>query len=710
MSYLNNDRAPQSAEYSCPGVILRDETLRDGMQGQVTTSAALALSHILKSVTVAGQIALGWPYANLSDGALLEFLRTELTKLQAVEPRLSRDLFFIYTLVHLGPQVSIDWIDKSTHFGKLISDLKTGTQPYSTVNILAKARVADLHDFGEGVTAAAFRGHVINTMKLLHQANPEVHLELALEHLYYAWLEPDNQCANRKHIVRMIADYLVALPAQHLPFALITAPDTDGALQPDDVTRVIRELTKALQVDQQLKRAGIVFTPKYLTAHMHDDLGFAAMNTAAAIYCGVGAVDANFGPFGERRGNLRASRLFAELKDPCATDWQRYENALAVYLGVRIDDNPVGSAAAFTASGGMHAARLWHAFNEQRRYGVTYREFTGFYNGSYGTVTPGQFGQRLQVTLSPVAGASNVLFMLAGLGVGDVDKRDPRIEAVLRTVKEFEFQRGICYRGFNNTNALLLLADTFGLRDHDVFAGYTSRARNNLKYTFSAIEVYDSGPLYQGRLRMQPDLVGAEPLAGCFTSGLCAEGISQGFFGEVDYEAMLRRCLGDIPESEQADLETLRQLYLERVIDMTVANEQLLAAGRYLKVHVDTRFGSIEVCETRRYRVTPGSLRVIDDPRHPEPENTGVGIKIFFRLPDVPDVFQANGAGRTYDEAMSEAIFTALDYQLFRLEQGQLALGQSPIFMTTRQQPRQRLPETTGGATDLKRVLLNTSN
>jgi hypothetical protein len=61
--------------------------------------------------------------------------------------------------------------------------------------------------------------------------------------------------------------------------------------------------------------------------------------------------------------------------------------------------------------------------------------------------------------------------MLFAMGLDLNDKRAPRIDKVLKEVKEGEFARGMNYRDYNNANAFLMLADTFGLREYSLSTG-----------------------------------------------------------------------------------------------------------------------------------------------------------------------------------------------------------------------------------------------
>jgi hypothetical protein len=244
----------------------------------------------------------------------------------------------------------------------MLQDLESGDQPYNTINILTKARANDLKDFGEGTTSESFRHDIVDTMRLIRQANADINIEIALEHIYTAWLETDNQQANRQHIVDTLVDYLLEIgpEPERLAKVLITAPDTDGAHTSDEISQVIKELTQALQQNPDLLNKGITFNPAMFIAHMHDDLGGAAKNTKAALERIAelladsdmpsdiaGAADMTTGIFGERKGNCTTAAATVVLETEHADFIVGYQAQLEQRLGIREGDKQVGAPEAF---------------------------------------------------------------------------------------------------------------------------------------------------------------------------------------------------------------------------------------------------------------------------------------------------------------------------------------------------------------------------
>lgn len=700
-------------------VIARDETLRDGNQGEVPRSAYRAIQHVLDMAPAYDMMSLGWIYVNPSDIELAKYLREHGAELTETCADYNKDKFFIYTLVHRGGEetpeqvvesgrkavikraqeqgqpepVASDIDDKLDGFSKMLLDLESGNQPYRTINILTKARANDLKDFGESTTSESFRHDIVNTMRLIWQANPDIHIEIALEHTYTAWLEKENQQANRQHIVDTLVDYLLELGPERLAHALITAPDTDGAHKPGEISQVIKELTQALQQDQRLTSRGIRFDPAMFIAHMHDDLGHAAENTKAALEAGAGAFDSTAGIFGERKGNCTTLEATKVLETEHAGRIADYQAGLEQSLGVRAGDKQVGAPEAFCAVGGMHADRLLKGLREQQKHGVTYNEFVRGYRGSYASAPADMFGQALQVTLSPVAGASNVLFMLAGLGLDLNDKRDPRIAEVLAEVKEGEFKRGMNYRGYNNANTFLLLADKFGLREHDVFAGSKKNARNNLRFSFDFhADGYDSGIIYAGNLSLSPDTLAAASLKKKYISPHRDAGWDSvgGYNVQPDQVVDTLCCAGqEVPEGANPD--RFVRLHTERAFDFYVAQGLVEESKRDL-AEADKRFADLELLESRRFEMPVGAVRAQGDATKPKAEKSLVGVKLLFTT-GTPEKFQANGVGETYEKAMGMAVQTMLDFKLFQIERERIKAGESPILDVQKERGAKRWGE-----------------
>ncbi len=449
-------------QFSEPLPSLRDETLRDGNQGECPRSAYRGLRHIAETYPWFQRMTIGWIYTNPADKELARYLRSQCGALSRAQPPLDREKFYIYTLMHLGEEAHQRAVSRATPFGMMLEDLEQGAQPFGTVNILCKARLEDLQDFGEGFDSHKCVQKIINTARLLKEANPEISLELSLEHFFSAWRESD---ANKAHSIEaMVAALLHGVE-------LLLLPDTDGAMLPETIRSVVHEAAEILYADRRLRKAGIEFQPHMFIAHMHDDLNLAAANALAALEAGCAHIDVTCGRMGERRGNLPLAHFAAALDLKERSAILQYSRNLEATLSIRLGDKEEGAEGAYNAVGGMHAHRLYKAFcggfdparaDDPCYIRKAYRAFVLSYRGSYASVAPVDFNQTIHPTLSPVAGSSNVQLMLARLGVL-IERSDPRIAEILILLKEREHALGCNFRGYNNANALLLIAEQFGL-------------------------------------------------------------------------------------------------------------------------------------------------------------------------------------------------------------------------------------------------------
>jgi len=659
-------------------VLARDETLRDGNQSEVPRSAWRAINHIITQSRIYDVMTLGWIYTSPTDTAIADYLRDHGEELAKKVEGYDKNKFLIYSLVYRGSAKTPEEVDPKDPFGfgKILGEIKSKKQPYGIINILTKARCKDLEDLG--LDSESLQKDLANTAQLIKQANPDITVEIALEHFYTAWLEKDNQAANRKHIIDTIVTGLLAGSVR------ITAPDTDGAHTPDEITEVIQEVTAALRSDERLTGAHppIHFDPSMFIAHMHDDLGHAAENTEAALQAGAGSFDSTAGIMGERRGNVTTSAMANRLRHPEAKKIAKYQADLAEQLGIKPGDKPVGSPEAQCAVGGMHGHALLLALRKAQQdakdnnpnitpqeLAAVYDDFVKHYSGSYASAHPD--GVPLQATLSPVAGAANVLFMLSRFGLDSDDKKDPRIAEVLTEVKEGEFNRGVNYRGYNNANAFLLLADKFGLREHLV-AGSEDKARNKLHLTITTFDG-DFVDEYEHWLH-----VGfSTPKDSIEWPGAELPHDSRGFTHVSSIQnhplAKIARKLGQ----KYTGLTVISPEHGGFVYD--VAETMLRGATDRLK-RVDERFGDLHLLEAREFEVPVGPVhageRGVTDP---QPHKSLMGEKLIFTT-GTDEWFQANGVGKTHEEALAKATETALDFQLFQIERERAKEGLSPIL------------------------------
>jgi 2-isopropylmalate synthase len=238
--------------------------------------------------------------------------------------------------------------------------------------------------------------------------------------------------------------------------------DTNGGTLPNEVSEIVRAMTKLLP-------------GSHLGIHAHNDTEQAVANSLAAIDAGARQVQGTLNGIGERCGNANlvsligtlglksrynerfdmgisevqlreltnVSRAFDELLN-------RAPNAQAPYVG----------KSAFATKAGIHASAL-------AKEPETYEH-----------VPPQTVGNNRRILVSDQAGKSNLLAELNRVGI-EVAKDDPRLDALLREVKERESQ-GYAYDGAD-ASFELLARRTLGHVPHyfDVLSFRTSVEQRN---------------------------------------------------------------------------------------------------------------------------------------------------------------------------------------------------------------------------------------
>ncbi len=210
--------------------------------------------------------------------------------------------------------------------------------------------------------------------------------------------------------------------------------DTNGGTLPVEIATIVRELTT-------------IIPGTHLGIHAHNDTEQAVANSLAAVEAGVRQIQGTLNGIGERCGNanlisiigtlglkaqytdkyvMRAqleeltniSRSFDELLN-------RAPNMQAPYVG----------KSAFATKAGIHASAL-------AKEPETYEH-----------VKPESVGNNRRILVSDQAGKSNLLAELERIGL-KIEKTDPRLDHLLREVKERENQ-GYAYDGADASFELL---------------------------------------------------------------------------------------------------------------------------------------------------------------------------------------------------------------------------------------------------------------
>jgi 2-isopropylmalate synthase len=206
--------------------------------------------------------------------------------------------------------------------------------------------------------------------------------------------------------------------------------DTNGGTLPAEVGRVVGEVIAAGIPGDRL---GI---------HCHDDTGNAVANSLAAVDAGARQIQGTLNGLGERCGNANLVSLIPTLllKEPYASRFETGVTAQALQGLVKtsrmLDDilnrvplrsAPYVGASAFAHKAGLHASAILKD------------------PATYEHIDPALVGNDRLIPMSNQAGQSNLRARLAAAGL-EVDPKDPRLSAILETVKAREDQ-GYAYDG-----------------------------------------------------------------------------------------------------------------------------------------------------------------------------------------------------------------------------------------------------------------------
>ena len=200
--------------------------------------------------------------------------------------------------------------------------------------------------------------------------------------------------------------------------AWVVLCDTNGGALPSEVFEIVSAVREAVPD----ARLGI---------HCHNDAGVAVANSLAAIRAGARQVQGTINGLGERCGNADLISLIPTLVLKLGYETSIAEENLPklMQLSRMLDERlnrapnpqaPYVGEAAFAHKGGLHAS----AAQKDPR--------------TYEHVPPEKVGNSRQYLVSDQAGKSNMMARFAEFGI-EVDAADPRLDKVIRVVKEREF-------------------------------------------------------------------------------------------------------------------------------------------------------------------------------------------------------------------------------------------------------------------------------
>jgi 2-isopropylmalate synthase len=197
--------------------------------------------------------------------------------------------------------------------------------------------------------------------------------------------------------------------------------DTCGHVTPTGVTALIKFV-----MDEVVKPSGEDIRVDW---HGHSDRGLAVPNSLAALAAGADCVHATALGIGERVGNTQMDQMLVNLKlmgvkpwaDQDLTNLGKYCQAVSENTGVPIPLNyPVFGGDAFRTATGVHAAAVIKAFKKND---------VELANTVYSGVPAHFFGLEQIIDIGPMSGKSNVIFWLERHGITPTDEMVERIFA-----------------------------------------------------------------------------------------------------------------------------------------------------------------------------------------------------------------------------------------------------------------------------------------
>ena len=213
--------------------------------------------------------------------------------------------------------------------------------------------------------------------------------------------------------------------------------DTNGGTLPDEVEKIVREITKQIP-------------GKNLGIHAHNDTGNAVANSFAAVSAGVRQIQGTINGLGERCGNANLMTIIPtiHLKEYFSNNFStniKSENISKITQASRLLDEilnrkpnqhlPYVGAAAFSHKGGLHVSAV-------QKDPKTYEH-----------IEPKLVGNVRNIVVSDQSGKSNIISRLKSIGV-EFKEDDPKIKKLLDEVKDREFI-GYSYDGADASFELL---------------------------------------------------------------------------------------------------------------------------------------------------------------------------------------------------------------------------------------------------------------
>ncbi|MDA1089816.1 MAG: citramalate synthase [Proteobacteria bacterium] len=380
-------------------ITLYDSTLRDGAQTQGIDFSPADKELIARELDAIGidYIEGGWPGANATDDAFF-----------ANPPQLKRAKLSAFGMTRRAGRSA----ENDPSLTAVLSS------PAKTICIFGKT-----WDFQAEVALGV---------------SPDENIKMIADTIKHACTKSDDVMFDAEHFFdgyKANKDFAVScLKAAHDAGARwIVLCDTNGGTLPDEVERIVTEITEHIPGDQ-------------LGIHCHDDTGNAVANSLAAVRAGARQVQGTLNGLGERCGNANLVTLI-----PTLTLKMGYETGvtekdmtklthLSRLLDERLNRAPNRSApyvgeSAFAHKGGVHASAV-------EKDPATYEH-----------IEPEKIGNRRHIVVSDQSGRANILARFREAGI-EIDAKDKRVAKLVDTVKDMEF-KGYAYDGAEASFELL---------------------------------------------------------------------------------------------------------------------------------------------------------------------------------------------------------------------------------------------------------------
>ena len=243
---------------------------------------------------------------------------------------------------------------------------------------------------------------------------------------------------------------------------IVTLCDTNGGMIPENIEKVLNEVKKLID-------------PSKLGIHCHNDTDTAVACTLEAYNHGIRHIQGTINGYGERCGNTNLISLIANLYfkkgiSLLSKDKIKTLTEVSNFVSDTVNRTPfpyapyVGNMA-FTHKGGMHAS----AVNK--------------YVDSYQHMDPEDIGNTSNITVSELAGRSNVISRLKELNI-DSEFNENDIKKLIKIIKEKE-NNGFSYEVASASLELLfkkekkLIQSPFNLIGYDVRLQTSEENKNN---------------------------------------------------------------------------------------------------------------------------------------------------------------------------------------------------------------------------------------